>query len=160
MPREIERKFLVGSNLREALAAREGVDIAQGYLQNNNRVSVRVRIKGNKGYLNIKSSNIGIARDEYEYEIPVEEAKELLEKFCPKAIIKTRYLIPYAGKTWEVDIFKGPNDGLIIAEIELNSEDETFKKPVWITEEVTQDIRYYNPYLAEHPYREWPQNSN
>lgn len=153
---EIERKFLVTSDAfkKEAFTQNR---IAQGYLSSVPERTVRVRIKGEKGFLTIKgiSNESGLSRFEWEKEIPVEEAKKLL-LLCEKGVIdKTRFEVKSGNHVYEVDEFYGENEGLIIAEIELSSENETFEKPSWLGEEVTNDKRYYNSYLSNHPYKNW-----
>lgn len=153
---EIERKFLVTSTdfIAESHTKHE---IAQGYLNSNPERTVRVRAKDNKGFLTIKgkSNATGLSRFEWEREIEYEEAKQLL-LLCENGIIeKTRYLIHVGTHMYEVDVFYGVNDGLIIAEIELNSEDETFEKPNWLGKEVSNDDRYYNAYLSNSPFSTW-----
>ncbi|MFV8341411.1 CYTH domain-containing protein [Flavobacterium sp. XS2P39] len=153
---EIERKFLVkdDSFKKEAFAQNH---IAQGYLSSAAERTVRVRIKGDKGYLTIKgvSNDTGMSRFEWEKEIPVAEAKELL-LLCEKGVIdKTRFEIKQGNHVFEVDEFYGENEGLIIAEIELESEMEPFAKPAWLGVEVTNEERYYNSYLSNNPYKNW-----
>jgi adenylate cyclase len=153
---EIERKFLVTSDAykKEAFSQKR---IAQGYLSSIPERTVRVRIKGNKGFITIKgaSNETGMSRFEWEKEIPVEEAKKLL-LLCEKGIIdKTRYEIKVGPHIFEVDEFYGDNEGLIIAEIELSSENELFEKPAWLGKEVTNDNRYYNACLSTNPYKNW-----
>ena len=153
---EIERKFLVTSDSfkKEAFAQNR---IAQGYLSSVPERTVRVRIKGDKGFLTIKgaSNETGLSRFEWEKEIPVDEATALL-KLCEKGIIdKTRFEVKIGNHIFEVDEFYGENEGLIIAEVELKSETEAFEKPVWLGKEVTNDIRYYNSYLSKNPFRNW-----
>ena len=150
---EIERKFLIKSDLWKENSV--GVHYAQGYLNDAGTNTVRVRIAGEKAFLTIKSKSEGIFRQEFEYEIPPEEAKELLKLSQTQIIEKIRYKIEYAGKCWEVDEFLGKNRGLYVAEIELNSEDEPFEKPEWVGQEVSDDKRYYNSYLARKPFSEW-----
>ncbi|MFV8351411.1 CYTH domain-containing protein [Flavobacterium sp. XS2P14] len=153
---EIERKFLVKDDSFKAAAFVKN-RIAQGYLSSVPERTVRVRIKGEKGYLTIKgiSNDSGISRFEWEKEIPVTEAKELL-LLCEKGVIdKTRFEIKCGSHIYEVDEFYGENEGLIVAEIELSSETETFERPVWLGDEVTQLNRYYNAYLSKHPYTNW-----
>ncbi|WP_286968581.1 CYTH domain-containing protein [Flavobacterium sp. UBA4854] len=153
---EIERKFLVKSDDFKKQAFAQN-DIAQGYLSSAPERTVRVRIKGHKGFITIKgiSNTAGMSRFEWENEIPLDEAQELL-KLCEKGKIeKTRYEIKSGNHVFEVDEFYGENEGLIMAEIELNSEDETFEKPDWLGEEVTNDKRYYNAYLSKNPYKDW-----
>ena len=153
MSKEIERKFLVKKNLFEITG--EGQYIAQGYLSSTPERTVRVRIKNNRGYLTVKGKNNGISRSEFEYEIPEDDAKELLELCEPSIIVKRRYIINFKDSIWEVDIFEGDNEGLIVAEIELQSENEEFNKPNWIAEEVSNDPRYYNSQLSKQPYKYW-----
>ena len=153
MSKEIERKFLVKKFL--FTPKDEGEYIAQGYLSSTPERTVRVRIKNNKGYLTVKGKNEGISRSEYEYEIPEADAKELLALCEPSIIVKRRYIVDDAGSRWEVDVFEGDNEGLIVAEIELQSEDEKFNKPEWLGEEVSYDTRYYNSKLSKCPYKYW-----
>ena len=153
---EIERKFLVTSKAFKTQANSQK-RIVQGFLNTNPDRTVRVRIKGNQGFLTVKgkSSESGTSRFEWETEITNAEAEALL-KLCEKGVIdKMRYEIPFKNHTFEVDEFFGANDGLIIAEVELNSEDEHFEKPDWLGEEVTGDIKYYNSQLSKHPYNTW-----
>jgi len=154
MGTEIERKYLVnGDTWRQGA---EQLPCAQGYLATGPPVSVRVRIMGGNAMLTVKSGKTGITRAEYEYSIPVEDARELLSTACTSAVIeKTRHLVQYAGMTWEVDEFHGENNGLIVAEIELESEDQPFESPPWLGPEVSHDPRYLNSSLSKHPYREW-----
>ena len=153
---EIERKFLVTTEAfkKEAYAQNR---IAQGYLSSVPERTVRVRLKGDKGFLTIKGSSneSGLSRFEWEKEIPVDEASELL-KLCEKGVIdKTRFEIKIGKHIFEVDEFYGENEGLIMAEIELEFEAETFEKPSWLGKEVTNDNRYYNSYLSKNPFRKW-----
>lgn len=153
MGKEIERKFLVKEELWKP--KEEGVRIAQGYLSTAPERTVRVRIKGNRGYLTVKGKNEGISRKEFEYEIPMEDAEELL-KLCESSILeKRRYRETVEGHVWEVDVFSGENEGLLLAEIELQYENESFKKPQWLGNEVSEDSRYYNSSLSMQPYRQW-----
>lgn len=152
---EIERKFLL-KNSSWQQHAEQGTLYSQGYLIGGQQASVRVRIEGERAYLNIKSATIGITRQEYEYEIPVNDALEMLEMLCEKPLIsKTRYHVNYADHVWEIDVFAGENLGLVVAEIELNSKDETFELPDWIGKEVSDDVRYYNVNLVKCPYKSW-----
>ena len=153
---EIERKFLVLNNdfKVESFANHE---IIQGYLSTNPERTVRIRIKGNSGYLTIKGSGSesGMSRYEWEKNIDYNEAKELIN-LCEKGVIsKTRFEVKSGKHTFEVDEFYGENQGLIIAEIELESEDEVFEKPIWLGQEVTNDERYYNAYLSQKPFTTW-----
>lgn len=150
---EIERKFLVSHLSFLSLATKKN-RIVQGYLNSNPERTVRIRIKGNKGFLTIKGkgNESGTTRMEWEKEISLQEAEQLLT-LCEKGIIeKTRYEIPIGNHTFEVDLFAGDHEGLVLAEIELESENEDFTKPDWLGKEVTGDERYYNAYLSNHPY--------
>lgn len=153
---EIERKFLVKNESFKAAAFAQH-HIAQGYLSSVPERTVRVRIKGNKGFLTIKgnSNKTGMSRFEWEKEIPIAEAKALL-LLCEEGVIeKTRFEIKSGNHTFEVDEFYGKNEGLIVAEIELNAETDSFDKPEWLGNEVTGDIRYYNAYLSKIPFQKW-----
>ena len=153
---EIERKFLVSSDAFKNDALRKN-HIAQGYLNSSPDRTVRVRIKGDKGYLTIKgkSNETGLSRFEWEKEIPLADAKALL-LLCEKGIIeKNRYEVPVGKHLFEVDEFFGENEGLLLAEVELQSESEFFEKPHWLGDEVTQDQRYHNSYLSQHPFISW-----
>lgn len=153
---EIERKFLVNSDAFKNDALRKN-HIAQGYLNSTPERTVRVRIKGDTGYLTIKgkSNETGLSRFEWEKEIPLEEAKALL-LLCEKGIIeKNRYEVPVGKHLFEVDEFFGENIGLLLAEVELQSESEFFEKPHWLGDEVTQDQRYYNSYLSKNSFTSW-----
>ncbi len=157
MALEIERKYLI--DLEKIGTLENGVRIKQGYLSTNKDAVVRVRVKNDKAYLTIKGSNSGIARLEFEYEIPLNEANEMLEKLCQKPVIdKTRYLIKHDIHTWEVDIFYGDNEGLVVAEVELSSEDEHINLPIWVKEEVSHDDRYFNSNLMKLPFKDWEEN--
>lgn len=147
--KEIERKYLVDKTLWKSIEKGSPKTIKQGYLSKSIESTVRVRIKGTKGYLTIKGKTEGISRDEYEYEIPLDEAQEMLKKFCPKFIDKDRYEINIKGHVWEVDVFAGNLEGLILAEIELQDESESFHLPDWVTEDVSEDANYYNAVLIE-----------
>lgn len=152
--REIERKFLVGPGWREQKS--EGIRFQQGYLANNERCSVRVRIEGDVANINIKEMRLGVSREEYEYAVPVEEARQLLDTLCQRPLIdKTRYEVANGSHVWEIDEFHGANHGLVVAEIELSAEDEEFSRPDWLGKEVTSERRYYNVALAVHPYQDW-----
>jgi adenylate cyclase len=153
---EIERKFLVQNNDFIELATSK-TRIVQGYLNSNTERTVRVRIKGDKGFLTIKGmgNTTGTTRLEWEKEIAIQEAEQLLT-LCEKGIInKIRHEIPAGNHIYEVDVFSGENDGLLIAEIELQNEDEDFLKPKWLGTEVTGNEKYYNAYLSNHPYKTW-----
>jgi adenylate cyclase len=153
MPKEIERKFLVKP--RDFDATAKGVAIRQGYITSSPKRSVRVRIYGDKSFVTIKGATLGSSRDEYEYEIPSQDAREILDHLCESEIDKVRYRIPFSGHTWEVDQFSGDNEGLIVAEVELKSEKEAVDLPDWIDREVTGDPRYYNSNLSQKPFRTW-----
>ncbi len=152
---EIERKFLVTSDgWREA--ADSGIRFRQGYLIGAEKASVRVRIEGERANLNIKSATLGIRRQEFEYEIPLAEAEEMLDTLCEQPQIeKIRYRVPVGAHIWEVDVFTGDNEGLIVAEVELADEQEPFERPEWIGKEVSDDTRYYNVCLTKYPYKDW-----
>lgn len=154
MPREIERKFLLKTAAWRALAHRHQ-KMSQGYLAGNERISVRVRIAGSEARLNIKSGGLVASRHEYEYAIPTDEARELLTHAAGPLIEKTRHWVEHEGFVWEVDEFHGANEGLVVAELELDQEDEAFPHPDWLGDEVTHLRRYYNVCLVEHPYRDW-----
>lgn len=152
---EIERKFLVKGDFKKF--ASKATRIVQGYLSSIPERTVRVRIKGDKGFLTIKGigSTSGITRYEWEKEIPINEVEELLKICEPGVIDKTRYLVKVGDHTFEVDEFYGENIGLVLAEIELSSESEKFEKPEWLGEEVTGDFRYHNSMLTKNPYTKW-----
>jgi CYTH domain-containing protein len=153
---EIERKFLVTSDAFKSLAHTKHT-IAQGYLNSNPERTVRVRIKGESGFLTIKGkgNESGTTRFEWETEISLLDAKPLLA-LCEEGVIhKIRYEVEVGKHTFEVDVFSGNNEGLIVAEIELTAENESFQKPEWLGKEVTNDIRYYNAYLSSNPYKNW-----
>ena len=152
---EIERKFLVEGDAWRA-AADAGTRLVQGYLANTERASVRVRSAGHAAWLSVKAMVRGLSRDEFEYPIPVDEAEHLLRSLCqPPLLEKVRFRVPVAGHVWEVDEFAGDNAGLIVAEIELQAEDERFARPAWVGREVTAAERYYNFRLAGRPYSAW-----
>jgi CYTH domain-containing protein len=152
---ETERKFLVDKTLWNRLVKPEGEEYLQGYLVADENKSIRVRLAGEKGVLAIKGRMAGISRYEFEYNIPATEAKELLALFAGSLVAKTRYKIPLGRSLWEVDVFHGENEGLIVAEIELKEEAEEFEKPDWLAAEVTGDRRYLNSSLAASPFRRW-----
>ena len=156
MKTEIERKFLVvGDGWRDA--ADGGRLCEQGYIScDPEKTTVRVRVLGSKGFLTLKGPTKGISRSEMEYEIPVKEADYMLRNFCGDRVIsKTRYLLELNGLRWEIDEFSGENQGLIIAEIELETEDQLFEKPDWLGKEVSFDPRYFNAALAQNPSANW-----
>lgn len=155
MAEEIERKFLV-RNEGWRQQAQEGMRMRQGYMSGSGHTSIRVRVQGVQSFLNIKSATLGVSRREYEYPIPLRDAEEILDHLCEGPLIeKTRYLVEHEAHTWEVDVFEGDNAGLVVAEIELDHEDESFARPDWLGEEVSHDPRYYNVCLVKHPYKEW-----
>ena len=154
MAQEIERKFRVANDDWRAMASSSS-SLKQGYLSSSAEATVRVRLEDNLGTLTIKSKTKGITRNEFEYAIPAQEAEELLIICSGPLIEKTRYRIPQENNTWEIDVFEGDNAGLIIAEIELTSDEDYFAKPQWLGEEVSGDSRYYNSNLATHPYVNW-----
>jgi adenylate cyclase len=154
MPQEIERKFLVrGEGWRVPGA---GTPYRQGYLSTSPERSVRIRLARDKGTLTIKGITVGATRAEYEYDIPAGEAGEMLDNLCERPLIeKTRYRVEHQGLTWEVDEFDGDNAGLVIAEVELDEEDQLISLPDWVGKEVTGDRRYYNASLVADPYTGW-----
>lgn len=155
MAQEIERKFLVQGEFKSQ--AFQAERIIQGYLSSQPERTVRVRIRGDRGFLTIKgkSSENGVSRYEWEKEIPLAEARELMSLTEPGRIDKTRYLVRKGEHIFEVDEFYGENEGLILAEIELKDENEVFEKPEWLGTEVTGDLRYYNAMLTGHPFTTW-----
>lgn len=151
---EIERKFLLtDDSWRDAVG--EGVRMSQGYLSKQRGRTVRVRVAGEQAWLTIKGESKGISRAEFEYDIPLAEAVQLLELCEPSVIDKTRYEVPFAGHVWEVDVFHGENEGLVVAEIELADENEPFEKPPWVGEDVSDDRRYANSVLSVTPFQNW-----
>ena len=154
MGQEIERKFLLANSDWKSQAD-AGSTLCQGYLSSTPERTVRVRIKGQQAWITIKGKSEGISRQEFEYEIPVEDAKELL-LLCEKPLIeKTRYLVRDKDLTWEIDVFEGENSGLVLAEVELPSADLEISLPGWIGREVSDDPRYYNSALIKHPFSTW-----
>jgi len=158
MAKEIERKFLIDNKEFSRVIKEHSIIpyiIAQGYLLNTIEKTIRVRLKGDKGYLTIKGQQEGIERTEFEYSIPAEEAKELLT-WCKDGLIeKLRYEYEFEGKLWEIDVFKGNNEGLFVAEVELSSAKEHVKLPHWVTKEVSEESKYTNAALVKHPFSEW-----
>lgn len=155
MGKEIERKFLVNDKINKILTKVNSLYCCQTYLVSDTEKVVRIRILGKKGYLTIKSKVTGISRHEFEYEIPLDEAKKMIDLFGEQVIEKTRYIVPIKNHTWEIDVFEGLNKGLIIAEIELNAEEEEFDLPNWVLKEVSGDIKYYNNNLQQNPFMSW-----
>jgi len=154
MGKEIEKKFLIINDDWRRLG--KGEPYCQGYLNAEKGRTVRVRTINDRGILTIKGPSVGAARLEYEYDIPIEEALEMLKELCYKPLIeKTRYKIPFAGFIWEIDEFTGENEGLIFSEIELEYEGQQFEIPPWVGKEVTDDSRYYNANLIKNPFSNW-----
>lgn len=155
MPIEIERKFLLKDDSWRAEIESSTV-FKQGYFGGGGKASLRVRIEGSQANLNIKGATIGVVRQEYEYPIPLAEAEELLVTLCEQPFIeKVRHITKYDGYEWEIDEFLGDNQGLIVAEIELQSEQDNIPLPTWIGEEVSHEEKYYNVALCNHPYKNW-----
>ena len=155
MAQEIEKKFLVAGEFKES--AKKATRITQGYFSSVPERTVRVRVKGDKGYITVKGigNDSGASRFEWEKEIPVEDVRDLLKICEPGVIDKTRYLVDCDGHTFEVDEFYGDNEGLVVAEVELSDENEAFTRPSWLGEEVTGDKKYYNSMLMKNPYKNW-----
>lgn len=154
MATEIERKFLLNGEAWRSLGG--GMVYRQGYISSTPDHTVRVRVVGDQGFLTLKGSSVGLARLEYEYPIPVEDAEELLQTLCQRPLIeKTRYKVPIGNVVWEIDEFMGDNQGLILAEVELQDVEQAVDLPDWIGAEVTGDPRYYNSNLVKHPYSQW-----
>jgi adenylate cyclase len=154
MPREIERKFLLKSDAWRS-HVRQSRQMSQGYLASGGNVSVRVRVAGDEAWLNIKAGGFVASRQEYEYPLPLDEARELLALAEGPLVEKTRHYVEQGALTWEIDEFHGDNLGLVVAELELDSEDAAFARPPWLGVEVTELRRYYNVCLVKHPYRAW-----
>ena len=154
MGREIERKFLLRGDTWRA-AATERVPMSQGYIARSDRTSVRVRLAGERAWLNVKSGGLVASRLEFEYSIPAADASELLGLATGPLIEKTRHIVPFGGFEWEVDEFHGANQGLVVAEIELDHEAQEFPRPEWIGAEVTHLARYYNVNMVKYPYNAW-----
>lgn len=159
MATEIERKYLVDLAAIRALdedVLANGIHIKQGYITTIDHTAVRIRVMDDAAYLTLKGENKGMTRTEFEYQIPPQEAKAIIETLCHGPVIdKTRYHLYHGAHLWELDIFHGDNDGLVVVEIELSQEAETFQLPCWVTEEVTGDVRYYNSSLLNHPFKNW-----
>jgi adenylate cyclase len=155
VPEEIERKFLVEDETWR-VQARSSVRIRQGYIIGSAKASVRVRVSGNRAWLTIKSATEGVSRAEFDYEIPHSDAELLMDTLCARPLIeKTRHFVDHCGRCWEIDVFEGDNLGLVVAEVELASEDERFELPPWVGKEVSDDPRYYNASLVSLPYSRW-----
>jgi adenylate cyclase len=156
MAREIERKFLLRDDSWRAQVTHSTV-MRQGYLSSSPGVSIRVRVAGPDAFLNLKSATLGISRHEFEYAIPLADAEQMLAMFCgTRCLDKTRHYLPQPPHVWEIDEFHGANAGLIVAEIELDSESDVFERPSWVGEEVSSERRYYNVCLIDEPYSSWP----
>ena len=157
MSTEIERKFLVDTTQWTPRDA--GTVFRQGYLSSHRERTVRIRLEGDRAKLTIKGPTRGVTRTELEYDIPREDADRLLE-LCEQPLIeKTRYVEDHGGLRWEIDVFHGANAGLVVAEVELEREDQPVTKPAWVTDEVSEDPRYYNANLIHHPYSAWTKDS-
>ncbi|MCP3868145.1 MAG: CYTH domain-containing protein [Gammaproteobacteria bacterium] len=155
MATEIERKFLVDNDQWRAQVVTES-RLKQGYLANQMNASIRVRIGKGKAHLNIKSATIGASRSEFEYEVPMEDAEAMLAEVAQQPFIdKTRYKVKCGDHIWDLDVFEGDNLGLVVAEVELKDEGESFEMPLWAGEEVTGDPKYYNVSLITKPYKDW-----
>lgn len=152
---EIERKFLVKKDKWAQVVKTERLLFRQGYIVSDPQKTIRVRLTDTSGFITIKGETIGAARPEFEYAIPPADAQQLLDNFCYAELSKIRYFIPHDGHTWEVDEFLGQNEGLIVAEIELDAEDEKFSLPGWIDKEVTSEKKYTNSNLSVNPFRDW-----
>jgi|TARA_R110000823_G_scaffold55246_3_gene135074 adenylate cyclase len=156
---EIERKFLLKNDIWEGFKKGK-ITIKQGYLNSDIERTVRVRLFGTTGFITVKGKVNGLSRPEFEYEIPYKDAVTLLT-LCEQPIIeKIRYYIHQGDLVWEIDVFEGDNEGLVVAEIELTSETQSFYKPTWLGEEVSDDAKYYNSSLIKHPYQMWCVNNN
>ncbi|KQS41608.1 CYTH domain-containing protein [Pedobacter sp. Leaf194] len=155
MPKEIERKFLLNASEWQKLNKPPGKKLRQGYILTDPNKTIRIRTAEDKAWMTIKGISVGATRLEFEYEIPQNEATELLDNFSENELEKTRYEIVHRGKLWEVDVFSGDNEGLIVAEIELEAEDEQFEFPDWISDEVTHEKKYYNSNLCKNPFKNW-----
>lgn len=158
MAKEIERKFRVRSDDWRVLVERSTL-LRQGYLANTERASIRVRLAAERALLSVKGMEPGLSRDEYEVPLPMTDAREMLDRLCEgMPIEKWRHIVTHQGSEWEIDEFLGENAGLVIAELELDSEDAPFARPAWLGTEVTHEERYYNFRLSQKPYRHWPEN--
>lgn len=154
---EIERKFLVVNDAWRSQAV--GISYCQGYVAKTEEVTVRVRIIGDKGFVTLKGKTKRYSRPEFEYPIPVDDAREMMRLWCTYVVEKNRYRIPVGNLVWEVDEFKGPNDGLVIAEVELEHSDQDVPLPPWVGTEVSHQSQYFNSSLARNPYSEWVRGS-
>jgi adenylate cyclase len=152
---EIERKFLIKKDKWQEATKGNGQLYKQGYILTDPAKTIRIRIMGDEAFLTIKGKSVGASRPEFEYGIPKQDAEELLNNFCAAVISKTRFKVLYGNHIWEVDEFSGDNAGLVVAEIELENEQEHFEKPDWLDVEVTEDKRYFNSNLSINPYKNW-----
>ncbi len=155
MATEIEHKYLIIKEHWKVVVPDQSIRIRQGYLLTDPEKTIRVRTKGDKGYLTVKGKSSGSSRPEFEYEIPLADAEELLDKFCSSLVEKTRHLVLHDNKTWEVDEFFGLNEGLIVAEIELTHEKEVYLTPHWVGQNVTNNSQYANSNLSLRPFTTW-----
>ena len=155
MALEIEFKYLVDRERWEKVTPDKGVRIVQGYIASESGKTVRVRIKGKRGFLTVKGPSNGPVREEFEYEVPFKDAEAMLASLCPSTVEKTRYETEHEGRTWEIDVFEAKNVGLIVAEIELQDADEKYPLPEWVTTNVTDDKRYSNKQLSIRPFSSW-----
>lgn len=153
MPKEIERKFLIKD--MALVPTGEEERITQGYLPTDDGMTARIRFVNDQSVITIKGPNQGISRDEYEFPIPADQAKEIMERYCGQVITKVRRKIPDGAVVWEVDFFQGDNYGLVFAEVELKSASQKIAKPSWIGKEVSDLHRYHNAHLAKHPFKDW-----
>ncbi len=154
MPQEIERKFLLANDDWKSDVSRS-ITLKQGYLNSTKERTVRIRVSGEQAFLTIKGPVSGVTRAEYEYEVPVSDGLSMIN-LCEQPLIeKTRHFVPLGDHLWEIDVFTGANEGLIVAEIELASEGESFTQPSWLGQEVSDDARYYNSSLIHHPFTSW-----
>ena len=152
---ETEHKYLVNESDWNKIVPEKSLPVKQAYLFASEDKTIRLRQIGEKAFITIKGKTQGASRPEYEYEIPLTDALEMIEQFCSKLIEKTRHFVNYKNKTWEVDVFEGLNKGLIIAEIELESENEHYELPAWLGQNVTSDYRYANSNLSVNPFTNW-----
>jgi adenylate cyclase len=152
---EIERKFLVNKEKWDQVTKEKQSLYRQGYIVSDPEKTIRVRLTDAAAFLTIKGLTVGVSRTEFEYSIPIVEAQQLLDGFCDSVVSKIRYFITHDNKLWEVDEFLGDNEGLMVAEIELGSEDESFSLPEWVDREVTFEKKYSNSNLAKRPYKTW-----
>lgn len=155
MPLEIEHKYLVKTDLWKKVTPEKSIEIKQAYLLTDPAKTIRIRTAGEKGFMTIKGKTVNAGRPEFEYEIPYADSIDLIRNFCSEPIEKIRHYVTVESKVWEVDEFQGLNVGLVIAEIELQSETEEYKKPEWVDKDVTQDARYANSNLSKKPFTTW-----